>query len=104
MADEEKPVLKKVARKRKKTAGKKTSASKTRKRTEKVKISKIRAEPVVNVKHEQVKTDKIISGVSRGVSDYLGVDVSIIRIMFAVSFIFLIGIPIYAFLSLVMKD
>ena len=92
-ADEKKIV------KKKRVSSKKNRA----KKKEDIKLSRIRTEPVIKVKREE-SNSKIISGVSRGVSDLLGVNINIVRILFLISFVCVIGIPVYAFLSIVMKD
>ena len=69
-------------------------------------IKKIRAEPIIKVKHEKPENtdNKILGGVSQAVSDATGINVEVIRILFLVSFVFLIGIPVYALLSLFIKE
>ena len=68
----------------------------------KAKLKKIRPEPIITIEHKG--GTKIISGVSQSISNTLGIDVNIVRIGFILSFIFLIGIPIYFLLSIIMKD
>ena len=107
MTDEEKNKKKSVKKKTTKKRAKKSSKPKLKSAADIIKesnIEKISPEPIISVKHEEPKKSKIISGVSHGVSDLLGLDVEIVRVLFLISFIFLIGIPIYLFLSLFIRD
>lgn len=67
-------------------------------------LEKIRPEPIVKVKHETFGKKKIISGVSQGLSDLTGIPLNVIRLMFIISFVLIIGIPIYFILSLFIRD
>lgn len=102
---DKKSVSKKVVKKpSKKKSMKRTVNTKTSKKSNKIGVEKIKSEPIITVKHESVSKDKIISGVSKAVSDVIGLNVNIVRVLFGISFVFLIGIPIYLLLSIFMKD
>lgn len=85
----------------KKTRKKKTTAKKKTGSKRSVKIDKIRAEPIIDVKHEDLRNS---SSTVEKVGRVLGLDTELVRILFIISFVFLIGIPVYVFLSLFMKD
>jgi hypothetical protein len=103
-APKKKAVKKRPARRKRKTTKKKPVKKKVkRKGARTAKLKKIRAEPIVTVKRERL-TPASFTTVSQKVSEALGVDVKIVRVVFLISFVCLIGIPVYLLLSLFMRD
>jgi len=105
------------AKTKKKSATKKTVAPKksakinkkkvVKKKTQikEVKLGKVIPEPTITIEHEKIKEDeKLITGVCKKISDSMGIDIKIIRTLFIISSVLIIGIPIYLILSLILRD
>ena len=104
MADETTPIELKEAEK---VLPKKAITLKVKKAMPKKKLkraSKKDKEISLKIKRDIESTDKILLGVSKRLSKIVGVDVNIIRALFVVSSVLIIGIPIYFILSLVLKE
>lgn len=85
--------------KKKKVSKKKSSVKKVRlKKLKPAKSSRLK------IKRDVKSDEKILLGVSQPLSDLTGIPVNIIRALFFVSSILLIGLPIYLLLSFFFND
>jgi phage shock protein C len=60
----------------------------------------------MNTKLQRARNDKMIAGVSAGLAQYFGVDVTIVRLVFVLLFLLPhgIGLPIYIILWIIMPQ